>query len=138
MKRFCKLAIIGLLLNPVKTRVLPHKVGLISQSEDFVCRVLLHTYYKHTREGLLEIEVVRSRNFFLIPGMACFNKCLLKTTASMGTEVSLFTHCYIGLGTKGKTVNRTYQGVITASVSMEIDTTFGEIKVMIICHAKTS
>ena len=41
-------AIIGLLLKPVKTRVVPHKVGLISQSEGFVCRVLLHTYHKHT------------------------------------------------------------------------------------------
>ena len=55
MEHVCELAIIGLLLMPVKTRVVPQKVGLISQSEGFVCRVLLHTYYKHTREGLLEI-----------------------------------------------------------------------------------
>ena len=48
-------AIIGLLLKPVKTRVVPHKVGLISQNEGFVCRVLLHTYHKHTHEGLLKI-----------------------------------------------------------------------------------
>ena len=83
MKHVCELAITGLLLKPVKTRVVPHKVGLISQSEGFVCPVLLHTYYKHTRDGLLKIKVVRFRNFFLIPELVCFNKCLLKATASM-------------------------------------------------------
>ena len=83
MKHLCELAIIGLLLKPVKTRVVPHMVGLISQSEGFVCRVLLHPYYKHTREGLLEIYVVRFKDFFPIQGMVCFNKFLLKATASM-------------------------------------------------------
>ena len=81
MKHVCELAIIGLLLKPVKTRVVPHKVGLISEREGFVCRVMLHTYYKHAREGLLEIQVVRFKDFFPIPGMVCFNKCLLKATA---------------------------------------------------------
>ena len=64
MKHVCELAIIGLLLKPVKTRVVPHKVGLSSQSEDFVCQVLLHTYYKHRREGLSQIEVVRFKDIF--------------------------------------------------------------------------
>ena len=88
MKHVNELAIIGLLLNLVKTMVVPHKVGFISQGEDFVCRVLLHTYHKHTHEGLLEIQVVMFKDFFFIPGMVCFNKCLLKATASMaGTAV---------------------------------------------------
>ena len=47
--------LLAIILSIIKTRVVPNKVGLISQSEGFVCRGLLHTYHKHTHEGLLEI-----------------------------------------------------------------------------------
>ena len=47
-----ELAIIGLLLKPVKTKVVPHKVGLISQSEakassclsGFIAHIVLQTH----------------------------------------------------------------------------------------------
>ena len=49
MKHVCKLAIIGLLLKPVKTRVVPHKVGLIPQSEGFLRSGLFpHILQTHT------------------------------------------------------------------------------------------
>ena len=50
MKHVCELAIIGLLLKSVKTRVVLHKVGLISQSEGlfagFCCTHITNTHVR--------------------------------------------------------------------------------------------
>ena len=60
--------------------------------------------------------------------MVCFNECLLKATGSIYGRYRCSLTVILGLVQKGKTVNRSYQGVITANVSMEIYATFGEIK----------
>ena len=89
MKHVCELAIIGLLLKSVKTRVVLHKVGLISQSEGFVCWVCCtHITNTHVRD-CEKFKLLGLRTFFPIPGMVCFNKCVLKATASGRYRCSL-------------------------------------------------
>ena len=79
MKRVSKLAIIGLLLKPVNSRVVPCKVAVISQRKGFVRWLLFHTYYKHIRERMLEISFVGFMDFSVCSrDHICDNRCLRK------------------------------------------------------------
>ena len=68
MKHVCELAIIGLLLRSVKTRVVLHKVGLISQSEGlFVGFCCTHITNTHVRD-CEKFKLLGLRTFFLFQG----------------------------------------------------------------------
>ena len=80
MKHVSELAIIGLLLKPFKTWIVPGKATVT---------------LTRTRGGMLEIELVRLWTFCPVREFICDNKCLWKQQPPW--QVLMFSHCSIGL-----------------------------------------